>query len=96
MTWMHQARAHTHRAQIDTITAENPMEEVRKTPKKPEPPNSPIGPKIRCQGEVDGSGNCADASTVRTDMQSVETNLKPTKDMSKNVRTSQLRPRTQS
>ena len=51
--------------------------------------------KSRHTGEVEDLGNVVDALTARTDVQSVEDNLKMTKNTSKIIRMCQARPRMQ-
>ena len=60
---------------------------------KAKPLNSPVGTKIWCIGETNGLRNHTDGSTVRTDIQSVEDNMKTAKIASKSVRTRQVGPR---
>ena len=68
------------------ISAAKIAEEVSKTPKKPKMPNSPIGPKIWQRGEAEGLGYYANGSTVRKDMQSVETDARMATKLLENVR----------
>ena len=62
--------------------------------KKQKPPNSPVGAKIRCIGETNGSGSHADGLTVRTDVLSVETDMKPAENAGRKVKMCQRRPKT--
>ena len=84
-----------HSNQNSARTAEKTAEEVSKTPKKPKVPNSPIGTKIWCQGEENGSGNHVDRSTMCRDTPSVETNARTAENASRKVKTCQRRPRSQ-
>ena len=88
--------AHMHSA-LESIRkmAARRHEDVRETPDKPKPPNTPIGTKSWCRGEADGLGNHTDESTARMDIQRDDNDPKTTKYMGRKVRTSQLRPRTQ-
>ena len=55
----------------------------------PKPPNSPITPENWCIRRCGWPGNCTDASTMRTDVQSVAT----AENASRNIRRDQKRPR---
>ena len=66
---------------------------VSKTSNKPKAPNSPIGPKMWCQGEGNGSGSHVDGSNVCRDMQHIETDMKMAKNTSRNVKMRQRRSR---
>ena len=66
---------------------------ISKTPNKPKMPNSPVGAKIQRIGKADGWGNHADGSGVCRDTQCIETDTKPAKNASRNVKTHQRRSR---
>ena len=66
---------------------------ISKPPNKPKMPNSPVGAKIRRIGEADGLGNHADGSNVCWDTQRAGTDVKTAENMSKKVKTCQVRPR---
>ena len=66
-------------------------EEASKTPKKPKVPNSPIDPMIWRKGEADGLGDHVDGSTVRKDVQSVETDARTATKPLENVKGDQGR-----
>ena len=55
---------------IDTKTTAKTAEVISITQNEQKPPNSPVGAGSRCRNETDGSGNVADVSTTRTDVQS--------------------------
>ena len=83
---------HTQSAQIDKVTAEKTAEDISTTQNKVKLPNLLIGPD---RGEANGMGNHADGSTACMDVQVVATDPKTAINMSRKVRTSQVRPRTQ-
>ena len=68
-------------------------ETISKTLINPKMPNSSVGTKIQCIGEVDGSGNHADGSNVCRDMQCTKTDSKMAENANRKVKTCQVRPR---
>ena len=90
-------RIHRTHAQSDWInprTAANIPEDISIVPKKHKPPNSPVGAKIRCIGEMNESGSHADGLTVCTDMLSIETDTKMAENASRKVKMCHRRPKT--
>ena len=80
---MHPARARK-RIKLESIpkmAARTHCKNVRETPDKPKPPNTPIGTKSWCRGEANGFGNHADVSTALVDVQKDDNNPKTTKNV---------------
>ena len=84
---MHPARARK-RIKLESIpkmAARTHCKNVRETPDKPKPPNTPIGTKSWCRGEANGFGNHADVSTARVDVQKDDNNPKMTKNVGRTI-----------
>ena len=81
-------REESHRPGNDTNTSHARPEQLKKLS------NSPVGAKIRCISERNGSGSHADGLTVRTDVLSVETDTKTAGNASRKVKMCHRRPKT--
>ena len=85
---------HVQSDQIDMkMTAKIP-EVISIPPNEPKTPNSPIGAGCWCRNETDGSGNIADASTTRTDVQSDQNGARTTAKTCKTISKALINPKT--
>ena len=86
---------HAHSDQIDPKMSAKIAETISVPKNSQKQPNSSVGVKNQRIGEADGLGNRADGSSRHRGTQSNGNNLKMAKNASKNVRTRQGRPKSQ-